>query len=69
MVTFDPLTHVATATATFTDPGVLDTHTATVTWNVGRDRSDTVTLTESLGSGSVTGKITLPTGCYPTLDL
>ena len=33
-VTFDPITHVATATASFTDPGKLDTHTATVTWNV-----------------------------------
>ena len=65
-VTFDPLTHVATATASFTDPGILDTHTAPVTWNVAGSGA-TVTFTESLGNGSVTGKITLPTGCYPTL--
>ena len=65
-VTFDPITHVATATASITDPGELDTHTATVTWNVA-GTGPTVTLTESLGNGSVTGKINLPTGCYSTL--
>ncbi len=65
-VTLDPVTHIATATASFTDPGILDTHTATVTWNVG-GTGPIVTLVESGGSGTVTGKITIGAGCYPTL--
>jgi len=41
-----------TATANFTDPGVLDTHTATAKWGDGS--SDTsCTVTETNGSGSV----------------
>ena len=39
------------ASATFSDPGVLDTHTAT--WNWGDGTTSTGTVTESNGSGSV----------------
>jgi PKD domain len=41
--------------ATFTDPGVLDTHTATINWDPG---SSAGTVTESNGSGTVTGSHT-----------
>jgi RHS repeat-associated protein len=37
----------------FTDPGTLDTHTATINWGDGHSSSGTVT--ESNGSGTVTG--------------
>ena len=65
-VTFDPIMHLATATASFTDPGKLDNHTAVVTWSAAGTGA-LVTVVETMGNGSVTGKITLPTGCYPTL--
>src|SRR5207245_5617415 len=38
---------------TFTDPGVLDTHTATIAW--GDNSTSTGTVTELNGSGSVVG--------------
>jgi hypothetical protein len=69
-VSFNPVTHVATATATFTDPGTLDTHVAsTVAWNVVGS-SPAVTIVEPAGStpGSVTGTVVLGTGCYPVLS-
>ena len=66
-VTFNPLTHVATATAAFQEPGILDTRSATVTWNVTGTGAN-VAITGTMGNGSVTGTITLPTGCYPTLS-
>jgi hypothetical protein len=69
-VSFNPVTHVATATATFTDPGTLDTHVAsTVAWNV-IGSSPAVTIVEPAGStpGSVTGTVVLGTGCYPVLS-
>jgi len=51
-----------TASASFTDPGVLDTHTAS--WNWG-DGSSTGTVTESNGSGSVSDSHTYAaTGVY-----
>jgi hypothetical protein len=37
----------------FTDPGILDTHTATINWGDGT--SSTGTVTETNGSGTVTG--------------
>lgn len=42
-----------TASANFTDPGVLDTHTAV--WNWGDNTTSTGTITENNGSGSVSG--------------
>jgi len=42
--------------ASFTDPGVLDTHTATINWGDGNTTAGTVT--ESNGSGTVTGSHT-----------
>ena len=42
-----------TANATFTDPGVLDTHTAI--WSWGDSTTSAGTVTETNGSGSVTG--------------
>jgi len=43
----------AFAAASFTDPGVLDTHTATWTWGDGGDSAGVVT--EAEGSGAVSG--------------
>jgi hypothetical protein len=45
-------TAIATS-ASFTDPGILDTHTAV--WNWGDGATSTGTVTETNGSGSVTG--------------
>jgi PKD domain len=42
--------------ASFTDPGVLDTHTATINWGDGNTTAGTVS--ESNGSGTVTGSHT-----------
>src|SRR5206468_2320376 len=48
----------------FTDPGPLDTHTATINWGDGT--SNTGTVTESNGSGTVTGSHTwAEEGFYP----
>ena len=52
-----------TASANFTDPGVLDTHTAS--WNWGDGNTTTGTVTESNGSGSVSNSHTYAaTGVY-----
>src|SRR6266566_3142724 len=52
-----------TASANFTDPGVLDTHTAS--WNWGDGNTTTGTVTESNGSGSVSDSHTYTaTGVY-----
>jgi hypothetical protein len=52
-----------TASANFTDPGVLDTHTAS--WNWGDGNTTTGTVTESNGSGSVSNSHTYTaTGVY-----
>jgi hypothetical protein len=42
-----------TTTASFTDPGILDTHTAL--WDWGDDSTSNGTVTETGGSGEVTG--------------
>ena len=44
------------ASASFTDPGILDTHTAV--WNWGDNTTSAGTVTETSGSGSVTGSHT-----------
>ena len=52
-----------TASASFTDPSVLDTHTAS--WNWGDGNTTTGTVTESNGSGSVSNSHTYSaTGVY-----
>ncbi len=52
------------ASASFTDPGVLDTHTAS--WNWGDGTTTTGTVTENNGSGSVSNSHTYTTaGVYP----
>jgi hypothetical protein len=52
-----------TASALYTDPGVLDTHTAT--WNWGDGNTTTGTVTESNGSGSILNSYTYTaTGVY-----
>ncbi len=52
-----------TASASFTDPGVLDTHTAS--WNWGDGNTTTGTVTETNGSGSVSNNHTYTaTGVY-----
>jgi 6-phosphogluconolactonase (cycloisomerase 2 family) len=43
---------LTTWTDTFTDPGILDTHTASINWGDGKTTAATVT--ESNGSGSIT---------------
>lgn len=65
-VTFDPVTHIATATASFTDPGAIDTHTATVVLNIG-GTAEPAFVTEANGSGTVVGTIRIITGCFTTL--
>lgn len=54
----DPLSvnSVVNVSATFTDPGVLDTHTAV--WNWGDGTFSSAIVTETNGSGSVTGSHT-----------
>jgi len=53
-----------TASANFTDPGVLDTHTAS--WNWGDGNTTAGTVTESNGSGSVSDSHTYTSaGVYP----
>jgi hypothetical protein len=47
------INEAVSASASFTDPGVLDTHTATLNWGDGSPE-ETGTVTESNGSGSVT---------------
>jgi hypothetical protein len=47
------VTDTVNSEASFTDPGVLDTHTAT--WNWGDGTATSGVVTESNGSGSVTG--------------
>jgi PKD repeat protein len=59
---------VITASAAFTDPGRLDTHTAIWNWNVGANTPEDSngTVTEILGSGSVTNTHTYASaGVYP----
>jgi hypothetical protein len=52
-----------TLSAAFTDPGVLDTHTAV--WNWGDSTSSTATVTESNGSGTATAShMYAATGIY-----
>ncbi len=62
-LTFDPITGQATASFTFSDVGVEDTHAASFTWSVGDPSSDGV-----VSSGSVSDSRTLPPGCY-TIDV
>lgn len=64
-VPFDPIpvNNSISASAAFTDPGVLDTHTAE--WNWGDGTITTGTVNESNGSGSVSGQHTYTTpGIY-----
>jgi hypothetical protein len=54
--TLDPIAVNSTAfpvSASFTDPGILDTHTATIDWGDGSTSSGTIA--ETGGSGTVTG--------------
>jgi streptogramin lyase len=51
-----PVNTAISASAAFTDPGVLDTHTALWSWGDGSTSADAVT--ESNGSGSVSGSHT-----------
>lgn len=41
-------------TATFTDPGLIDTHTTTINWDDGAG-DESVTVTQGTGSGSLSG--------------
>jgi hypothetical protein len=55
------------ASAPFTDPGVLDTHTAS--WNWGDGNSTSGTVTESNGSGNVSGSHTYANAGSYTITL
>jgi hypothetical protein len=58
-----PVNTAVSASASFTDPGVLDTHTAV--WNWGDGSTSPGTVTEANGSGTVTGSHTYTTdGVY-----
>src|SRR3989475_196376 len=57
-----PVTTPVTASASFTDPGVLDTHTGVFDWGDGK--SDAALVTESNGSGSVSGTHEYTAGVY-----
>ncbi len=58
-----PLANTVTVSAPFTDAGTNDTHTATVSW--GDTTSSNATITESLGSGSLSASHTYTTaGVY-----
>jgi hypothetical protein len=59
-ITFDPVTHLAVATATYGDVGTADTHTATFAWSAGSPAS----VTKAATGGSVADGRTLPNGCY-----
>ncbi len=48
------------AGAVYTDPGVLDTHTATIDWGDGTPATPGVVVPGAPGSGSVTGSHTYP---------
>ena len=63
---WDQFTHVATGTATFTDPGTQDTHTASFVWTVNSVALPAVagTVSESSGSGSASNSLILGPGCY-----
>lgn len=55
---------LTTASVSFTDPGTLDTHTATINWGDGSQATSGV-VTETNGSGSVTGEYSYTTpGMY-----
>ncbi len=56
-----------TASASYTDPGVLDTHTAS--WNWGDGNTTTGTVTESNGSGSVSDSHTFTAAGVYTVTL
>ena len=57
-----PVTTPVTASASFTDPGILDTHTGVFDWGDGTSSPGLVT--ESDGSGSVSGSHAYTAGVY-----
>lgn len=58
------------ASAPFTDPGTLDTHTAAIDWDAnGASIVTSGTVTEAHGSGSVAGSHAYPTAGVYTLEL
>ncbi len=69
-VTVDPVTGITSATIDYSDPGWLDTHTASFTWNGGAPVAGVVTPTAGTStrpgpvSGAATGTTRLPPGCY-----
>ena len=62
-----PVNTAINATANFTDPGVLDTHTAV--WNWGDGASSPGVMTETNGSGSVAGSHTYTAAGIYTITL
>ncbi len=61
------ITTTINTSANFTDPGILDTHTAV--WNWGDNTTSTGAVTESNGSGSVTGSHVYSTDGVYTITL
>lgn len=61
------VTTAATLSATFTDPGTLDTHVASIAWGDGTTTPGTVT--ETNGSGSVSGAHTYSSAGLYTITL
>ncbi len=62
-----PVNTLVVATAPFTDPGILDTHTATMSW--GDATSSAATVTEVNGSGSTSASHTYTSAGVYTLTL
>jgi PKD repeat protein len=62
-----PVNTPITASASFTDPGTLDTHTAVFNWGDGTSSAGTVT--EASGSGTATGTHTYSTAGVYTITL
>jgi hypothetical protein len=63
----NPVNTTINTGASFTDPGVLDTHTAV--WNWGDGSTTTGTVSETSGSGSVSGSHAYTTAGVYTLTL
>ncbi len=66
-ITPQNITTAINTSANFTDPGILDTHTAV--WNWGDNTTSTGVVTESNGSGSVTGSHVYSTDGVYTITL
>jgi hypothetical protein len=59
-IDFDSLTHLAIATATYSDVGTADTHMASFAWSVG----GSTPVSKPASGGTVADSRVLPNGCF-----